>query len=379
MPNIRHLTVLVVLLVLSGCGGRAVLGLAGGKPEASANIVQIFVSTMRARSDDLSLPYSAARAKSLNFAIFDIGIPKNHVIGRVEKSSRRPDPARHFVAVTYQPVDTKQKFIDDLNAALARRPASEQEIFIFVHGYNNNFADSIFRNAQIINDYHVKAVALHYAWPSGGSLPLYVYDRDSAAYSRDGLAETIEIAARTNAKRITLVGHSMGSYVVMEAFRSLALSNRAQYLKRLSGVILAAPDVDIDVFQSQVRDIKDLPTPFTILVSRRDRALDVSGRLTGGHPRVGSGADIASLQEEDIVVLDTSDVDGGSHDVFASSPTLMALASKGALTSNIGERGEGAAGETLVADGTSVITGAASLVIYLPARLLGVTNAPLIH
>lgn len=379
MPRIRHLTLFIVLLVLAGCGGRAVLGVADGDPAASANVVDIFVATMRARSDDLSLPYSSARAKQLNFAEFEIGIPKNHVSGQVEKSNRKPDPARHFVAVTFQPIDTKKKFIADLNAALARRPAAEQEILIFVHGYNNNFADSIFRNAQIINDYQVKAVALHYAWPSGGSLPLYVYDRDSAAYSRDGLAETIEIAAQTNAKRITLIGHSMGSYVVMEAFRNLALSGRGKYLKRLSGVVLAAPDVDIDVFQSQLRDIKDIPTPFTILVSRRDRALTVSGKLTGGHPRVGSGADIASLQEQDIAVLDTSDVDGGSHDVFASSPTLMALASKGGLTNAIGDRGEAAPAETLLADGTSVITGAASLVIYLPARLLGVTDAPLIQ
>ncbi|WP_378946203.1 alpha/beta hydrolase [Mesorhizobium sp. ANAO-SY3R2] len=378
MTKPRFLAFFFVLLVLSGCAGRAVLGLDGREGESAA-VVPIYVATMRARSDNLSLPFSAERSPHLNFAKFEIGIPKTHVVGKVESTGRTPDPARNFVAVSFQPIDTKQKFIDDLNAALAKRPPDEQEIFIFVHGYNNNFADSIFRNAQIVHDYHVKAVALHYAWPSGGSLPLYVYDRDSAVYSRDGLADTIEIAARTKARRIILVGHSMGSYVVMEAFRSLALSGRGQYLNRLNGVILAAPDVDIDVFQSQVRDIDKLPTPFTILVSRRDRALSVSGRLTGGHPRVGSGADIAALQEENIVVLDTSNVDGGSHGVFASSPTLMALASTGALTSDIGNRGEGAPAETLLANGSSFIQGAASLVIYLPARLLGVPQAGLIQ
>lgn len=379
MTKLRFLTFFFVLLVLSGCGGRAVLGLDDGREGQSAAVVPIYVATMRARSDNLSLPYSAERSPHLNFAKFEIGIPKTHVAGRVESTGRSPDPARNFVARSFQPFDDKQQFVAALDADLMRRPEDEREIFIFVHGYNNNFADSIFRNAQIVHDYHVKALALHYAWPSGGSLPLYVFDRDSAVYSRDGLADTIEIAARSKAKRIVLVGHSMGSYVVMEAFRSLALSGRGQYLKRLNGVILAAPDVDIDVFQSQVRDIDKLPTPFTILVSRRDRALSVSGRLTGGHPRVGSGADIAALQEEDIVVLDTSNLDGGSHAVFASSPTLMALASTGALTSDIGNRGEGAAAETLLADGGSFIQGAASLVIYLPARLLGVPQAGLIQ
>lgn len=249
----RFLAFLFVRLVLFGCAGRAVLGLDGREGESAA-VVPIYVATMRARLDNLALPYSSERSPHLNFAKFEIGIPKTHVVGKVESTGRTPDPARNFVALSYQPIDIRQKFIDGLNAALAGRPPDEQEIFIFVHGYNNNFADSIFRNAQIVHDYHVKAVALYYAWPSGGSLPLYVYDRDSAVYSRDGLADTIEIAARTKARRIILVGHSMGSYVVMEAFRSLALSGRGQYLKRLNGVILAAPDVDIDVFQSQVRE-----------------------------------------------------------------------------------------------------------------------------
>jgi esterase/lipase superfamily enzyme len=378
MPSLRFLTVVFVLLVLSGCGGRAVLGLNDGKQGESASVVQIYVSTMRARSNDLSLPYSAERAKQLNFAKFEIGIPRTHVAGEVESTSRTPSPERNFIARTFQPYDDKAQFIATLDADLMRRPEAEREIFIFVHGYNNNFADSIFRNAQIAHDYKVKAVALHYAWPSAGSLPLYVYDRDSAAYSRDGLADTIEIAARTKAKRIVLVGHSMGSYVVMEALRSLSLSGRGKYINRINGLVLAAPDIDIDVFQSQLRDIDDLPDPFMILVSKRDKALNLSGGLTGGHPRVGSGADVAALQAENITVLDTSNLDGGSHGVFASSPTLMALTTSGGLMNDVTDRGEGAPAETILADGGQVIKGAASLVIYLPAKLLGVPNGGLL-
>ncbi|CAI2931988.1 alpha/beta hydrolase [Aminobacter niigataensis] len=377
MIKLRFLTFFLVLVVLSGCGGRAVLGLGDGKEGESAAVVPIYVSTMRARSDNLALPYSAERAKSLNFAKFEIGIPATHVAGEVESASRAPSPVRNFVARSFQPFDEKAQFVAALDADLMRRPPEEREVFIFVHGYNNNFADSIFRNAQIVHDYKIKAVALHYAWPSGGSLPLYVYDRDSAAYSRDGLADTIEIAARSQAKRVVLVGHSMGSYVVMEALRSLSLSGRDKYISRINDLVLAAPDIDIDVFQSQLRDIDKLPNPFMILVSTRDKALNLSGGLTGGHPRVGSGADVAALQAENITVLDTSNLDGGSHGVFASSPTLMALMAKGGLTNDITDRGEGAPAETILADGTSVIQGAASLVIYLPARLLGVPNGGL--
>ncbi|MDI7861619.1 alpha/beta fold hydrolase [Rhizobiaceae bacterium n13] len=373
MPTSRLFAFLIVLVILSGCGGpRAITGLesvsARGEPAA---IVPIFVSTSRERSDNLALPYSAERSQKLNFAKFDIGIPQHHVPGSVEKSGRMPDPERHFTARSYRQIDGRKQFIAQLNEALALRAPEHREIFIFVHGYNNNFADSIFRNAQITHDYNVKSVALHYAWPSGGALPLYVFDRDSALVGRDGLAETIEIAAQTNARRIVLVGHSMGSYVVMEALRDLAISGRGRHLKRLGGVVLAAPDIDMDVFESQANDIGELPQPFMIVVSRRDRALGISTRVAGGHPRVGSGSDIAFLQSKGITVLDVSDLDGGRHGVFASSPTLMDLVNNGQLLRTTIRDEQTAVSPTILADGGAVIEGAASLVIFLPSRIIG--------
>ena len=372
MSTIRLLA-LIVTVLLAGCGGpRAILGLnsvrLGAEPSA---IVPIFVATTRARSDDLSLPYSMQRSQTLNFAAFDIGIPKGHRPGEVEASGRAPDPARHFTARTYQPIEGRQQFIQRLNTALMQRAPENREIFIFVHGYNNNFADSVFRAAQITHDYNLSAVTLHYAWPSGGAVPLYVYDRDSTVVGRGGLAETIEIAGLTNARRIILLGHSMGAYVVMEALRTLAQTGRGRYLERLSAVVLAAPDIDVDAFQSQVGDVGGLPKPFIILVSRRDRALGISRRIAGGHPRVGSGSDISLLQKKDIAVLDASELEHGNHNVFASSRTLMDLARDGQLMRRVME-GEGAsAAEAILADSSSVVEGAASLVIYLPARIFG--------
>ncbi|MBB3316751.1 esterase/lipase superfamily enzyme [Rhizobium sp. BK181] len=374
MSSIRLSVIVIILLALVGCGGpRAVLGLptsssTGAEPRA---IVPIYVATTRARSDNLSLPYSAERSKTLNFAKLDIGIPQNHVAGRVEKSGRAPDPSRHFSARTYQPIAERQDFIRQLNVALAQRAPENREIFIFVHGYNNNFADSVFRNAQISYDYNIKSVSLHYAWPSGASIPLYVFDRDSALVGRRGLAETIEIAAETNATRIILVGHSMGAYVVTEALRDLALRGRTSTLKRLGGVVLAAPDIDVDVFLSQIDDIGDIPRPFAIIVSQRDRALGFSRRLAGGHPRVGSGSEVATLQKREIAVIDVSDIDGGRHSVFASSPTLMDVVNNDALMRSILREDQAPASQTMLADGASVIEGAASLIIFLPSRILG--------
>ncbi|WP_438751620.1 alpha/beta hydrolase [Pararhizobium sp. O133] len=368
----RLYPLLIVLISLTGCGGpRAVIGPPLASGAAPKSIESIYVATTRNRADNPSLPYSSGRSMALNFAKFDIGIPRNHISGRIETSSRLPNPDRHFAAQAYRPIDGRPQFIAQLNAALAQRAPEDREIVIFIHGYNNNIADSVFRNAQIAHDYSIRAVSLHYAWSSGGSLPLYVFDRDSAIFGRAGLAETIEIAAQTKARRVLLIGHSMGAYVVMEALRDLAMTGRRKTLERIGGVVLAAPDIDVDVFQSQVRDIRTLPKPFTIVVSRRDRALGFSRRLTGGHPRVGSGSDIAMLQQNEIAVIDASDTDGGTHNVFASSQTLMDVVNNNELMRSLLRDDHGPAKQTVLADGASVIEGAASLVIFLPARILG--------
>ncbi|MBB2971204.1 alpha/beta fold hydrolase [Mesorhizobium sp. RMAD-H1] len=378
MTIARISALLLTVLLLAGCGGpRAVLWLGPNSTDIvvdtaakPAAVVPIYVATSRQRSDDLSLPYNAKRSLTLNFARVDVGIPPAHKSGFVESTGYKPNPAKNFAAVAFQPYDNSKVFLEKLNAALAARPADEQEILLFVHGYNNNFADSTFREAQFVHDYGFKSVAVHYAWPSGGALGLYAYDRDSANFARDGLAELLEIVSRTKAKHILLVGHSMGTLVVMEALRTLAISGKREPIDRLTGVMLAAPDIDVDVFQEQVRDIGKLPRPFAVLVSREDKALNISGRITGGHPRVGDGSSIQMLRDNGIAVLDLSAVDGGSHDVFASSPTLMTLVRRGGLTERTLE-GEGpTAGEAILADGTSVIQGAASLVIYLPVRIL---------
>ena len=130
MMLLRTCITLLILVALAGCGGpRAVLGLpvsaTGTQPSA---LVPIYVATTRARSDNLSLPYSAQRSRTLNFAKFEIGIPQNHVRGRVEKTGRVPDPRWHFSARSYQPLADRRELIRQLNTSLAQRAPENREI-----------------------------------------------------------------------------------------------------------------------------------------------------------------------------------------------------------------------------------------------------------
>lgn len=318
------LIALCTTLALAGCTmQRAPTGLrpTGSVPDTET-ATPVFLATNRQRAATEGGPFTAGRSLSLNFARFDVTAPANRQLGQVPVGGHNPQ--RHFTA-TYRDIGNRAQLVAEMNAALERLPPQNREIFIFVHGYNNNISESLFRTAQIVTDFGIQSVPLHYAWPSAGSLPLYVFDRDSAFFARNGLAETIELAAQTKAKAVVLVAHSMGAFVAMEALRTLALRGKSATFKRFGGIVLAAPDIDVDVFDSQLADIGPLHAPFTILVSQRDRAIGLSGFLAGGHPRVGNARDLAPLQRNGIAVIDVSQVDGGGHTVFAQSEAMTKL------------------------------------------------------
>ncbi|WP_084479965.1 alpha/beta hydrolase [Brucella pseudogrignonensis] len=361
----------IFLLIVSGCAGnRAVTGLDHPAPQdQSGAVVSLNIASVRQRDDQPSVAYSRARAPALNLSRIRVHVPPAHRPGNVETSSVRPDPQIHFRASDYQPIADRAAMIRTLNQQLSERAPEQREIFIFVHGYNNNFAEGLFRNAQIVHDYGVNSVPIHFAWASAASFTRYLYDRDSAIIARSGLVETLEIAAQTKARGIVIVGHSMGAVVVMEALRTLAIGKRHDALTRINGVLLAAADIDPDLFRAQVEDIDELPQPFTIVVSRRDRALDISRRLAGGAARIGSGFDIAFLQNKNIQVLDISQVDRGGHSLFASSNTLIKLLGSGFLLRRLITDEYAGLDDSFVAAGQGAFE-QASLALHLPVRVI---------
>lgn len=382
---LKCLTFFVCILLLTACSkSRAVLwhgvhatpsmvavqNEVERKPIPPKAIVPVYVATSRMMQNNYSQPYGAERSNKVHYNRVDVGIPQKHVKGVVEINAYKPTHDKYFAAVALQKYDNKEQFKQQLNAALEKHPKGKREIFLFIHGYNNNFADGTFRTAQFTYDYSLDVVAVHYSWPSAGSIPLYIYDRDSANFARDGLIELLTLISETKADQISVIAHSMGNFVIMEAFRTLALQGKYKPIRRITSFLMAAPDIDVDVFERQLHDIKKLPQPTAILVSRADKALAVSGRLTGGHHRVGDGSDIEMLRNNGIAVLDFSDVDGGAHNVFASSPTLMALSREGSLASTIMQGTELSPSQALLADSSSVLEKTTHLILYTPVRFL---------
>ena len=68
-----------------------------------------------------------------------------------------------------------------------------------------------------------------FTWPSRGSVWAYGYDRESANYSRDALERLLQFLSKDPAVgEISVLAHSMGNWVALEALRQMAIRGRAR-------------------------------------------------------------------------------------------------------------------------------------------------------
>ncbi len=323
-PPLACLVIGLLMLVLSACASRPgpeVLTPVGAAVPG-ARIVTVYVATTRERSAPEQNVFTTGRAAALNYAEFAISIPPGHRTGEIEWPGTAPDPATSFVTV-------RQTVLDE--AAFRQRVRGRsgrdgRDVGVFVHGYNTNFQEALFRLAQLSADSQPDTVPVLFAWPSEAAITGYVADREAVTYSRDYLAQVLSMLARERSVRnVAVIGHSMGGWLTMETLRQLRLQGRDEVLKRLQ-VVLAAPDIDLDVFRTQVAAVGPMSPPLTVLVSKDDWALAASSRLSGGRERVGT-LDVgdarvqaiarqAGLRVVDITALEPTDT--FNHDRFVA-------------------------------------------------------------
>jgi esterase/lipase superfamily enzyme len=200
------------------------------------------------------------------------------------------------------------------------RPPGRRKVFVFIHGYNTMFAEGLYRFTQIVDDANAPGVPVLFTWASRGHLTDYVYDSNSATAARDELERTLRLVFASNADEVNILAHSMGNWVTVEALRQIRISAKLPPIRKLGAVVLAAPDIDIDVFKAQMRRFGKPRKPFFIIVSRDDKALRFSDFIAGGKQRLGAYNNDAELTALGAVVIDMTNVkanDPSNHAKFA--------------------------------------------------------------
>ncbi|MEZ6101243.1 MAG: alpha/beta hydrolase [Pirellulaceae bacterium] len=266
----------------------------------------------------------------LSLGICDVTIPKVHQAGIVEKPSIirlefAEDPERHVVLQSVVPMST-DSFYDNLRERVRQAPAAD--LFVFIHGYNVTFPDAIKRTAQLSHDLKYQGAAVCFSWPSQGGLLRYTIDENNVVWSTPHLKQfLVALVERTGARSVNLIAHSMGNRALSEAVKQIeydGLSHRQGQLPRFNQVVMAAPDIDAEIFRRDVAPlICRMANRVTLYASARDRAL-LASKKVHGYPRAGDSAEglvvVEGVETIDVSQIDTSLI---GHSYYGSSRPLL--------------------------------------------------------
>ncbi len=311
-------------------------------PQTDWDIVPVFYGTDRVRKDEPKRPtYTSDRARKLELGRALVTVPKSHQVPNIERPfairipyfnitiyEQAEDPKQHFT-VRELKVLSREEFIALVRSRVGGGTAFKDQAVVFVHGYNTGFDYALFRAAQMAYDLKFDGATFMYSWPSSGGLTSYNRDRESSEQAEPYLRDFIELAVKeSGAKSVSVIAHSMGNMPLLRVL--LALGPSLPPGVRLNQVILAAPDVDRNLFENLAANIKQYGRGITLYCSSNDRAMAAARQVAGGIPRAG---DVPVEGPVVITGIDTIDVSQASTDYLALNHS--SYAEKGALLEDI--------------------------------------------
>lgn len=217
-------------------------------------------------------------------------------------------------------VDVLKMEEERFDALVAQWAAGGQrDAVVFVHGYNNTFEDAVLRLGQAWHAGGRAGVPIVYTWPAGsGGLKGYAYDRESGEFTIVHLKMLLWALVRCpHIDRIHIISHSRGTDVATTALREINAEVRGalgfglvaseivrgeslrapvagaaptyEYLK-LETLILAAPDLDLDVFIQRFfgENLLQAARRTIVYFSKDDDALGLADWLFRSRRRLGA-------------------------------------------------------------------------------------------
>ncbi len=381
--GIRGVVAAAALALLAGCAGRptgVLLPVAAVETVPGTSRVDMLVATTRKSASDRGVLFSGERGNAVTYTDLAVSIPPDATRqpGSVQWPKSLPGhPATDFVALRAEPVDPSKVAVWTGRAV---RRGGKRHVLVFVHGFNNKFEDAVFRFAQIVHDSGAEVAPVLFTWPSKGSVLAYGYDRESTNFSRNGLETLLrDLSKDPNVGEITVLAHSMGNWLTLESLRQMAIRDR-RVAPKIRNVILAAPDVDMDLAREAFRDMGQNRPRLTLMVSGDDQALAVSRLVWGDSIRLGAiDPNVepyrSELERQNIGVLNLSTVKGDdplNHGKFASGDVVALLGKRLADGQPISD-GQVGFGDKLVstaAGAASTVATGAALAVAAPVAIV---------
>ena len=230
------------------------------------------------------------------------------------------DSGSQFIVRGGEYLADENAFLLNLNAALRRLPPGNRQILLYIHGFNTRFDDAVSRAAQLSYEVKLPNVPVVFSWASRGNVFDYAYDNNSAMVARAELGRFLMLLEKSDAEKVNVVAHSLGNMLFVESLIQLKLQGGPPKKRKIGLIFLASPDIDYDVFKSQLMQLGRPEVPYFILLSKDDQALGLSTAIAGGRPRLGDYSNPEELASLGATVLDATDIaaqDPAHHDKYA--------------------------------------------------------------
>jgi esterase/lipase superfamily enzyme len=185
-------------------------------------------------------------------------------------------------------------------------------VTILIHGFNNSFENAVNWAISVTEDLAIEGDVVLWSWPSMGQLSGYVRDRDGVdfnrVYLRSFLVALKLLVDRGQVYDISIIAHSMGGLVAMDALRFLAEPPQLG----ISNVALVAPDVRKAYFQQTLQLGPNISPILSVYANSNDVALLASYGVNRS-PAIGLGGRFRLIMPG----VDTVDVSALDRDVCA--------------------------------------------------------------
>jgi esterase/lipase superfamily enzyme len=314
--------------MLSGC--ETDLAGAFGAPAVAATTarpVQVFV--VSTRKGEHGAAAQTLSSDGVHYALDILTIPPGHRAGSIEEPMFGAANARDHIVLAQERTLDSDEFKSELASHVSGRIGVNRDVLVFVHGFNTPFEEARDRTAQIVADSRFGGVAVLFTWPTKHELFGYVSDKDNAMASRDALQSLLqEIGATPGVGKVHVLAHSMGGWLAMEALRQEAIAGDRDLSGHLGDVMLASPDIDMDVFAGQMARLR--PANVTVFATANDRALSLSSAIAQSRQRVG-GINPSKPEDRERIealgakVYDLTNFSDGfiDHGAYADAPDVL--------------------------------------------------------
>ena len=303
-----------------------------------SKLCTVFYGTNREPNDatNLGLGYGNERADKIYLGSCDVSVPKSRNRGETKGSwwdkIVKFDASEGDLELKSISLYEKEGYWSTISDLFSPLENEEKQALVFIHGYNTSFEGAAIRAAQLSTDLEHSGLTAFFSWPSKGNLLGYVADEASIQYSEKYITEFLsDFVEKSGATRVHIIAHSMGNRGLLKAINRINIKH--PHLQ-FGQIILAAPDVDADVFTELAEVYTQHSEQTTLYVSSADKAVGAS-KWVHSHARAGFTPPVSVVKSIDTIEVETNvDLLQLGHGYFAQHASLLTDIDK-LLSSNL--------------------------------------------